>query len=70
MARDPVIEMIAKLENNFIQTVQQLRFIQLKNVKRFCRGGGQEYLGRKLEDWLKNHGINQELTATYSPESN
>ncbi|CAI7853163.1 unnamed protein product [Closterium sp. NIES-54] len=37
---------------------------------RFCSDRGGEFLGAEFQSWLKWHGIKQQLTTAYTPQSN
>ncbi|CAI7838573.1 unnamed protein product [Closterium sp. NIES-53] len=41
-----------------------------KRVKAICSDRGGEFLGEEFQSWLKRHGIKQQLTTTYTPQSN
>lgn len=46
----------------------QTQFNKLPKAFRFDRGG--EYIGHELQEYLKEKGINMQLTAPYTPEQN
>ncbi|CAI7744191.1 unnamed protein product [Closterium sp. NIES-53] len=41
-----------------------------KRVKAICSDCGGEFLGAEFRSWLKRHGIKQQLTTAYTPQSN
>ncbi|CAI7881143.1 unnamed protein product [Closterium sp. NIES-53] len=41
-----------------------------KRVKAICSNRGGEFLGAEFQSWLKWHGIKQQLTTAYTPQSN
>ncbi|CAI7771911.1 unnamed protein product, partial [Closterium sp. NIES-53] len=41
-----------------------------KRVKAIRRDRGGEFLGAEFRSWLKQHGIKQQLTTAYTPQSN
>ncbi|CAI7842305.1 unnamed protein product [Closterium sp. NIES-54] len=41
-----------------------------KRVKAICSDRGGEFLGEEFQSWLKRHSIKQQLTTTYTPQSN
>ncbi|CAI7908661.1 unnamed protein product [Closterium sp. NIES-53] len=41
-----------------------------KGVKAICSDRGGEFLGAEFRSWLKRHGIKQQLTTAYTPQSN
>ncbi|CAI7868156.1 unnamed protein product [Closterium sp. NIES-53] len=41
-----------------------------KRVKAIRSDRGGEFLGAEFQSWLKRHGINQQLTTAYTPQSN
>ncbi|CAI7757447.1 unnamed protein product [Closterium sp. NIES-53] len=41
-----------------------------KRVKAICSDRGGEFSGMEFRSWLKRHGIKQQLTTTYTPQSN
>ncbi|MCP4486859.1 MAG: transposase family protein, partial [Gammaproteobacteria bacterium] len=41
-----------------------------KKIKALRSDGGGEYVGQKLQDFLKQHGIEHQKTAPYSPQQN
>ncbi|CAI7844786.1 unnamed protein product [Closterium sp. NIES-54] len=41
-----------------------------KRVKAICSDRGGEFLGAEFRSWLKRHGIKQQLTTAYTPQSN
>ncbi|CAI7748386.1 unnamed protein product, partial [Closterium sp. NIES-53] len=41
-----------------------------KRVKAIRSDRGGEFLGAKFRSWLKRHGIKQQLTTAYTPQSN
>ncbi|CAI7816390.1 unnamed protein product, partial [Closterium sp. NIES-53] len=41
-----------------------------KRVKAIRSDRGGEFLGAEFRSWLKRHGIKQQLTTVYTPQSN
>ncbi|CAI7866954.1 unnamed protein product [Closterium sp. NIES-53] len=41
-----------------------------KRVKAVCSDRAREFLGAEFWSWLKRHGIKQQLTTAYTPQSN
>ncbi|CAI7926002.1 unnamed protein product [Closterium sp. NIES-53] len=41
-----------------------------KRVKAICSDRGGEFLGAEFRRWLKRHGIKQQITTAYTPQSN
>lgn len=70
MAGEAVIGMLKILENKFNQNVQSLFLMERKSFKWFKTDNAGEYLGKTLQDWLKNRNIAQKLRTAYSQESN
>lgn len=67
---DALIDMVRELENLFNFKTQEIRSVNRNIVKWVKSDGGGEYVGHKLQYWLKQRGIVHEVTTPYSPESN
>lgn len=67
---EAIIEMIREIENLFNFKTQNLMSVSRNIVKWVKSDGGGEYVGHKLQNWLKQKGIVHEVTTPYSPESN